>query len=505
MNIYPLFISLFSTMTIALSSCSDNDNVKLDVSQEYLNLIFESPEERQTIQISADGDWRINAPEDAPWCTTSHETGTGEQYVNIYVDVNNTNIDRSTRVIVSRKGAKEIAINVTQYKNKLPEYVEAIAPDATGMNIERTSMQLSKAMKIGFNVGNTYDAIFVDANGNCTGDETVWGNSAPDANLFRAIKAAGFNFVRMPISFSHQLVDPKGFEIKEEWFDKIAGSVDAAIEAGLYIMINIHHEGHWLHHVNDAHKDAIYKRFEAYWKQIALRFRDYDEHLLFAGMNEVQDDERDVNNGSTSGPIAENFKVHNSLNQMFVNIVRATGGRNYYRHLVVQSYITNIAYALTELKYPSDVVENRTFLEVHYYDPWEFCIKEKDYKLEWGKPFADAGGDVPNWGLEDHMEETLQSLKRFTDKNIPVMIGEWGAPSRESDGIEGEALARHLDSRNYYYWYMVKTCLKYDLLSVNWDTGHMISRRTYELLEADVIDAMMTAVAGNNYVFTMIK
>lgn len=258
-------------------------------------------------------------------------------------------------------------------------------------------------------------------------------------------------------------------------------------------------------HVNNEHKDAIYERFEAYWKQIALRFRDYDEHLLFAGMNEVQDVERDVNNGATGNPIPENFTIHNHLNQMFVNIVRATGGRNYYRHLVVQSYVTGIGYALSELKYPSDVVENRTFLEVHYYDPWEFCIKEEDYKLEWGKPFADTGGDVPTWGMEDHMEETLQSLKKFTDKNIAVMIGEWGAPSRERDGIEGDVLARHLDSRNYYYWYMVKTCLKYDLLPVNWDIGFMIDRRTGELLEADAIDAMMTAVAGKEYDFKTIK
>lgn len=506
MKISKLLIFILCTAAFGLSACSDDDKVTIDVSQEYRDLKFEAPESRQTIQISADGDWNIKAPEDAEWCTTSHEIGTGEQYINIYVDVNNTNIDRSTKVLVSGKGAQEIVINITQYKNKLPEYAEAIAPDATGMNIERTSMELSKALKIGFNVGNTYDAIAVDKEGNASGDETIWGNVAPDANLFRAIKAAGFNFVRLPASYSHQLVDPKGMEIKEEWLDKIAASVDAAIAEGLYVMINIHHEGHWMHHVNDAHKDAIYERFEAYWKQIALRFRDYDEHLLFAGMNEVQDDDRDLNNPEASGgPIAENFKVHNSLNQLFINIVRATGGRNYYRHLVVQSYATNVDLAVSKLKYPSDVVENRTFLEVHYYDPYEFCIKEEDYKLEWGKPFADAGGDVPNWGLEDHMEENIYSLTKFTNKNIPVMIGEWGAPSRERDGVVGDALARHLDARDYYSWYMVKTCMKYDMLPVNWDTGSMIDRRTYDLLEKSTIDAMMAAVAGKDYEFRTIK
>lgn len=505
MKMFQLLISVFSTVSLALFSCSDDQKVTIDIPQESRNLTFEAPEERQTIQISANGDWNVNVAEDAPWCTTSHKIGTGEQYINISVATNSTNMDRSTRVIISGKGAAEVVINVTQYKNKLPKYNEAIEPDPTGMNVEMTSMELSKAVKIGFNIGNTYEAISKDGNGNLTGDETTWGNIAPDANLFRSIKAAGFNFVRMPLSFSHQLVDPKGYEIKKEWFDKIAGSIDAAIAAGLYIKINIHWDGGWMDHVNDQYKAAIYERFEAYWKQIALRFRDYNDHLLFAGMNEVQDVERDVNDGSSLPPSAENFKVHNRLNQMFVNTVRATGGRNYYRHLVIQSYVTGISYALSQLIFPSDVVENRIFLETHYYDPWEFCIKEKDYKTEWGKPFADTGGDVPSWGLEDHMDDTFKSLKKFTDNNIPVMIGEWGAPSRVKDGLKGDALKRHIDSRDYYYWYLVKTCLKYNLLPVNWDIGYMIDRRTGEQLEASTINAMMKAVAGEEYIFTSIQ
>lgn len=406
----------------------------------------------------------------------------------------------STAILIFSSYSGELVTKTTDLDFKV--YKEVIAPDPCGMNLQTTSMELSKALKIGFNVGNTFEAIYKHPDGKLAGNETIWGNPTPNAELFRSIKAAGFNLVRMPVSYSHQLVDPNSFEIEKEWLDKVAKAVDDAIDAGLYIMINIHWDGGWMDHPNERYKDAIYERFEAYWTQLSLRFRDYDEHLLFAGMNEIADADADMWNVP---PTEENLRVQNGLNQLFVDIVRSTGGRNYYRYLVLPSYLTNIGYAVFGFEHPKDVVENRTFLEVHYYDPWEFCIKEKDYKLEWGKPFADAGGDVPNWGLEDHMEETLQSLKRFTDKNIPVMIGEWGAPSRESDGIEGEALARHLDSRNYYYWYMVKTCLKYDLLSVNWDTGHMISRRTYELLEADVIDAMMTAVAGNNYVFTMIK
>lgn len=493
-----LLLSLFCIISTWFSSCSDNDKVTIEISQEHRSLMFEAPESRQTIQISANGDWNVKVPEDAPWCTASHEIGTGEQYINIYVDVNNTNTDRSTRVIVSGKGAEEIVINVIQHKNKLPEYTEAIAPDASGMNIEMTAMELSKMVKVGFNVGNTYDAV-LNYGGVLSGDETSWGNPTPNADLFRGIKAAGFNFVRMPVTVCHQLVDPDGYEIKKEWLDKIAKSVDAAIDAGLYIMINIHHEGHWLNHLTDKEKDAVYEKFEAIWKQIALRFRNYNDHLLFAGMNEIQDEEK------KEKPTAENFRIHNGLHQLFINTVRATGGRNHYRHLVVQSYNTGISHALSGLKFPSDVVENRMFLEAHFYDPWEFCLKEDDYKTVWGRPFANAGYDVPSWGLEEDTEETLKSLKTFIDRNIPVMIGEWGAIARVRGELEGKALEVHIDSRDYYYWHIVKCCLKYGLLPVNWDIGLMFKRLTGEQSEVSNIAAIMKAVAGEEYVFTTIQ
>lgn len=383
------------------------------------------------------------------------------------------------------------------------EYKEAVAPDATGMNIEVTSMELSKKLKVGFNVGNTFEAVYKDPDGNLSGDETIWGNPTPNAALFKGIKAAGFNFVRMPVSFSHQLADSGRYEIKKEWMDKVAKAVDDAIDAGLYIMINIHWDGGWMDHPNDRYKDVISERFEAYWKQIALRFRDYDDRLLFAGMNEVADADTDMWNVP---PTEENLRVQNGLNQLFVNVVRATGGCNYYRYLVLPSYLTNIGYAVSGFEKPMDVVENRTFIECHFYDPFEFCLKtDEGYKTVWGKPFKDAGYDVPNWGLEDELEETLASLNKFTDKNIPVMIGEWGSIARIRGELEGEELERHIDSRDYYYWYVTKTCLKHNLLPVNWDIGLMFKRRTGEQNEVSNINAIMKAVTGEDYVFTTIQ
>lgn len=502
MKIFQLLLSFFYVTTLLVSACSDNDNVKIDIPQEYRNLVFDAGESRQTIQVTSNGDWTVKIPGDTPWCTSSHSVATGEQYINIYVTTNNTGALRNTEVIISGKGTEEIVIDVTQNKIELPVYPEAIAPDASDMNPEMSAMELSKKLKVGFNIGNTYEAIAKDETGNLYGDETLWGNPTPNAALFRNIKAAGFNLVRMPLAFSHQLIDPKGYEIKKEWLDKIAASVDAAIAAGLYININLHWDGGWIYHINEAHKEAIFERYEAYWKQIALRFRDYNDHLLFAGMNEIADED----NGDVWNlpPSDENQHIVNQLNQMFINIIRATGGRNYYRHLILQPYLNNIEFALSAYDYPVDVVENRTFVECHFYSPYQFCLATEGYTTEWGKPFADTGGIVPADGNEEEIDETLKGLKKFTDKNIPVLIGEWGAISVR-EGLEGKTLERHLDSRNYYTWYVMKTCMKYNLLPVSWDTGYMFDRETGEPQDVMNIDAIMAALAGEEYVCTSLQ
>ena len=118
---------------------------------------------------------------------------------------------------------------------------------------------------------------------------------------------------------------------------------------------------------------------------------------------------------------------------------------------------------------------------------------------------ASAGHDVTNGGMEGGLANTLPSLHVFTDRNLPVMIGEWGAIARMRGELRGEALERHIDARNYYYWYVAKTCLKHNLLPVNWDIGLMFNRKTGEQNEVSNIAAIMKAVAGETYIPTTIK
>lgn len=479
-------IFVLMLLTTSFISCSNNDEKggSLEVAQEYRNLEFDARESRQTIQIDGPSEWHISSSES--WCKSSHAIGEGKQYVNIMVDTNTTGQERTAVVTVSANGVADIIINVKQSIYSLPAYDEYIDPDNTGMR-DLTSMQLSTLMKAGINIGNTFEAVIVADDGSLSGDETSWGNPTPNAELFASIKAAGFDVVRMPVAYSHQFEDASTYKIKSAWMDKVEVAVKAALDAGLYVIINIHWEGGWLNHPVDAQKEALDGRLEAMWKQIALKFRDYDDRLLFAGTNEVGDD-----SAGGAEPTEENYRVQNGFNQVFVNTVRATGGRNHYRHLIVQAYNTDVAKAVAHFTMPLDIVQNRIFLECHYYDPYDFTImpNDEDFKSQWGAAFA--GGDVSSTGQEADIEATLGSLNVFINNNVPVIIGEYGPTLR--DQLTGDELEKHLQSRNDYIKYVVKTCVENKLVPLYWDAGHtekLFNRATGEPHNAESIAAIM--------------
>lgn len=478
-----LFALVLLTTSFISCSSSDEKGGSLEVAQEFRNLDFNAKEGRQTILINGPAEWHISTSES--WCKSSHAIGEGKQYVNIMVEANGTQAERTATVTVSASGLPDILINVKQSMYSIPAYEEYIAPDNTGMR-DLSSMQLSALMKAGVNVGNAFEAVIVGDDGSLSGDETCWGNPTPNKALFEGIKAAGFDVVRMPVAYSHQFEDAATYKIKSAWLDKVEQAVSDALDAGLYVIINIHWDGGWLNHPVDANKETLDKRLEAMWKQIALRFRGYDDRLLFAGTNEVNNDDNDAE------PTEENYRVQNGFNQVFVNTIRATGGRNHYRHLIVQAYNTNVAKAVAHFIMPFDVVKNRIFLECHFYDPYDFTIMPNDegFRSQWGAVFA--GGDVSSTGQEGDIEATLGSLNVFVDNNIPVIIGEYGPMLR--DQLAGDALENHLKSRNNYIKYVVKTCVKNKLVPLYWDAGYtekLFDRTTGQPHNAESIAAII--------------
>jgi endoglucanase len=230
----------------------------------------------------------------------------------------------------------------------------------------------------------------------------------------------------------------------------------------MYVILNIHWDGGWLeNNPTYAKQSLVNSKQRAYWEQIATYFKDYDEHLLFAGTNEVH---KDYNT-----PSAENFAVQQSFNQTFVNAVRSCGGKNYYRNLVIQSYNTDIDHAVNKLKIATDVVTNKLFVEVHYYSPWDFCGQETNGTNLWGVAYAQYGA-ISSWGQEDYVRTQFAKMKtNFVDKGYPVILGEYGAMRRSS--LTGTTLQHHLDSRAYYMQYVAQQAKNNGMVPFAWDNG----------------------------------
>jgi endoglucanase len=322
-------------------------------------------------------------------------------------------------------------------------------PGSPGTMRSMTSLQLAQEMAPGWNLGNSLEAI---------GGETNWGNAATTQTLLNAVKAAGFNSVRIPMSWK-QYADSND-NIRADWMARVTEVVNYARNAGLYAVINIHWDGGWMQ-PNYATQAMANARITKFWTQIANNFRNYDDHVLFAALNEVMVD------GDYNTPPPEYYTVHNSFNQTFVDAVRATGGNNASRHLVVQGYNTNIDHTYNFFAVPSDSATNRLMLEVHYYDPYDFTLNTgNDNIWQWGS-IATNPANTETWANEGYVNAQFDKLKqRFTDGfGLPILIGEYAAVAR----LNVDPSQQY---RTYWDQYITSTTRQRGQVPMYWDNGY---------------------------------
>lgn len=363
---------------------------------------------------------------------------------------------------------------------------DSIPPDHADMRYI-TSAELSKELVPGWNVGNSLEAI---------GGETAWGNPKITQQLIDSIKAAGFNSVRIPVGW-RKYSDEKSFTIQASWLDRVEEVVNYVLSAGMYAIINEHWDGGWIIPTY-AKQDTVNKELTAMWKQIAVRFRDYDDHLLFAGTNEVMF----PNDYGT--PKKEYYTVQNGFNQTFVNAVRSTGGKNFYRYLLVQGFNTNINFTYSYFTMPKDVDDKRLMIEVHYYDPWEFTIREDNVITQWGKYATDSKKTVTN-ANEAYADGQFKKMKtKFIDKGYGVVLGEYGVIARLNLG--SAALNDEYEGyRKYYIQYITNSIFKFGLVPVYWDNGGtgnfgmgIFNRNDGSKAYPEIIKAIMDGVDTTN-------
>ena len=328
----------------------------------------------------------------------------------------------------------------------------AAEPEAAPLTAANALQQMSP----GWNLGNTLEAIGYQGGPYSVSQETVWGNPAASQALMDAVKAAGFNSVRIPVAWK-QYSDAND-TINPAWMKRVTEVVGYARKAGLYVVINVHWDGGWMQPTR-ADQAAVNARLTRFWTQIASNFNDSDDHVLFAGTNEVT-----VKN-VYSAPTAENCAVQNSFNQTFVDAVRATGGNNATRWLVVQGYNTNIDYSVScNAKLPSDTVAGKLMMEVHYYDPYDFTLNTSGKIWQWGK-IADKPSATQTWANESYTDEAFQKVKRaFVDKGVPVILGEYAASLRTEYDPSGKY-------RTYWDQYITHSAFKHGVVPMYWDSG----------------------------------
>jgi endoglucanase len=307
----------------------------------------------------------------------------------------------------------------------------------------------------GWNLGNSLESY--NKTGETTSQETYWGNPVVNQQIFNGIAAAGFKSVRIPVAWM-QYADRKN-NIAPFWLARVKQVVDMARNAGLYVIINEHWDGGWQIPSNQGARTADPK-LKALWTQVATYFKDYDNHLLFAGTNEV------AMPNTYTAPTAENCSVQTGFNQIFVDAVRATGGNNATRTLVVQGYATNIDWSIDQCgaKVPTDSAPGRLMMELHYYDPYDFTINDQSSIYQWGSIATDPAA-TETWANESYVEAHFDKAKaNYADKGVPVIIGEYCAISKHAyDASE--------KFRNYWDNYITGSAQRHGMATFYWDAG----------------------------------
>lgn len=358
---------------------------------------------------------------------------------------------------------------------EVSEAQESVQAEVTAEPVELTiadisSMDLVADMKIGWNLGNTLDA----TGGIALDSERSWGNPTTTEEMIDAVLDAGFNVIRIPVTWYNHCGDGPDYQIHEIWLNRVQEVVDYAYDKGAYVIINMHHED-W-HFPSEDNKEAAAEKLEAIWTQIATRFRDYDEHLIFEGLNEPR---KIGTNVEWNGGDMEGREVVNYLEQVFVDAVRATGGNNTLRHLMITGYAASSDKgALESIQLPDD---DKLIISVHAYTPYNFALNANGTSV-WDEE-KDAG-DI------DYLMNNLNEL--FISKGIPVIIGEFGAVNKDNEEERIEWVSYYLTKAGE----IGVPCIWWDnnAFDGSGENFGLFNRRELTFPYPNLLDAMMTAV-----------
>ena len=355
----------------------------------------------------------------------------------------------------------------------------SVLPCAIGEDAPLTpAWQRMNDITIGWNLGNTFDAFDKNEFGSAgLSSETIWGNPYTKKPLFELLRSLGFDTVRIPVTWYTHM--DENYTVDPAWMARVHEAVDMALECDMYVILNIHHdtgEKGWLH----ASKTGLEENkriFTLLWQQIAESFRDYDDRLMFENFNEILDEFN-----SWSGANAVSGPITNELSQLFVDTVRATGGNNDERILVINTYCAGgSSNTVNAFVLPADSAEGCLIAGVHMYVPYHFTAGEYPRTTGW----------KPN-DIDTYFKNVYNA---FISKGIPCLAGEFGAEDKQND-YERETWAK----------YYVKTALDLGIKCLWWDNGsgfRLVNRRSGTVAFPYLIDVMVRTAQGEDVEVTL--
>lgn len=331
--------------------------------------------------------------------------------------------------------------NLAEAETETTAAVETTEPTTEAPGNTMTGEELMKELKIGWNLGNTFDA---------PGGETDWGNPFTTPELLQYVKELGFNTIRIPITWHTHVGPAPEYIIDESWMNRVDTVVNQALDAGLYVIINSHHDNE-VYMPNAENEENAKTYLTAIWAQVAEHFKDADYRLIFQTMNEprVAGSYYEWWVDTKSEECMAAVEVVNQLNQAAVDTIRATGGNNADRFIIVSPYAANSnAARLSSFRLPEDPA-GKLIVSIHAYTPYDLCLNTDPTK----NTFSPAGAG--------EIKSIMAGLNRmYIQKGIPVIIDEMGIVNKDNPE------AKYEWAKTY-----ISLAKEYGMPCVWWDNG----------------------------------
>ena len=370
------------------------------------------------------------------------------------------------------------ATPTTEAPTQAPTEVPAITETVVPIEDDLTSLELANLLGNGINLGNTMEAYGrsnLGINADVSSYETFWGQPVTTQEMIDSMKTAGFDTLRIPVAWTNAMDYENGdYTIGEEYLNRVEEIINYALNADMYVIVNDHWDGGWWGMFGSATqktREAAMQMYISMWTQIATKYKDYSNKLIFESANEELGNRlNETYTCADSGILSEDecYEWANKINQTFVDTIRSTGGNNEQRFLLIAGYNTDILMTCDDrFAMPTDTAKNKLLLSVHYYTPWGYC----------------GSASLSKWGsLKDYNEqnELLAMLTKFTEQGYGIVIGEYAIHLAE----DGSAKNNSCDFFNNF----LDNCDRYGYCPMLWDCSSLFIRRDLGFFDNDIAE-----------------